>query len=87
MLADLVDDGDVGMRERGRGLGLALKAHSTLGVGGEGRRKNLDRHVSAQLGVVGPVDLTHPALAELGRDFVVGEGLADQRCSPGDRTR
>ena len=70
-----------GMRERGGGLGLALEAQPSLGVGGEGRGQDLDRHVTAQLGVAGPVDLAHAALAERGGDLVVGETGSDQDCS------
>ncbi len=37
-----------------------------------------DGHLAPQLGVLGPIDLSHPALAQLGGDLEVGERLADQ---------
>ena len=46
VLTNLVDDRDVGMRERGGGLGLPLESQTPLRVGGEGRRQDLDRDVT-----------------------------------------
>jgi hypothetical protein len=57
---------------------LALEALQALAVLDEGGGQDLDRHVAAELGVVGAIDLAHPALAELGGDAIVGDRLADQ---------
>ncbi len=77
-LADLVYHGDVGMVEGRRCLSLALEPQPALGIGSQGSRQHLDRHLSAQLGVLGPVHLSHAALAELGGNPEVRESRADQ---------
>jgi hypothetical protein len=48
-----------------------------LGVGGEGRREELERNDAFEQGVFGFVDDAHPAFAELSEDFVVRNGLPD----------
>ena len=65
------------MVERGQHLGFSLEACQALCVFNEVRRQEFDRDLAAKLHVFGPVDLTHPALAELGSDLEVGEGGAD----------
>ena len=52
------------MGERGHRLGLPLEARQALRVRGEGRRQHLDGHIPTELGVVGAVDLSHPAGTE-----------------------
>jgi len=89
-----VDGDDVGMIEGGDGLGLALESLQALLAGGEIRREDFQSNVPPQCGVFGPVDLTHPALAELGGDSVVGKRGADhllicrcqQRCARARQT-
>ena len=46
--------------------------------GGEFRRQQLERHLAAELGVLGTVDLAHPALAEPPHDPVVEQARPDQ---------
>ena len=65
------------MVQRGEDPGLALEAGEAVGVGGESFRKDLESHVPIELGVAGPVNLTHAACADLGGDFV----RADARTS------
>jgi hypothetical protein len=78
LLADLVDAGDVGVREGGEHLGLPSEARQPLRIVGERRRQYLDRHLAPEAGVLGAVDLAHAALTELGGDAEVGEMGADQ---------
>ena len=79
VLAEIEDRQDVRMRERRDRLGLALEARQRVGVGGEMRRQDLDRHLAVELGVAGAEDLAHPALAELGDDLVGAEPGSDHR--------
>ena len=46
-------------------------------VAGHGLGQNLDRHLSPELGVLGTVDLSHTAFAELGGDVEMRERFAD----------
>ena len=72
-LFETVDRCDVRMVERGQHLRLALESSQSFGVVGELIGEDFDRHVATELGVLGSVDLTHPAFAN-GLDYlVVGE--------------
>ena len=55
-----------------------LSAESLLAVAIVGKRfgQHLQRHVSIQLGVPGPIHLPHAAFADLGGDGVGAEGGA-----------
>jgi hypothetical protein len=75
--AEVVDRQDVRMRERRDGLRFALEAFACVGVDGQVRRQDLDRHVAGEPGVVGTVHLAHPACAQRCQDLVLTEGLAD----------
>ena len=66
------------MLQTGQGPGLALESGDTLRIAAHLGGENLDRHFPVELGVVRAVDLAHATLAELGDDFIVGEGLSDQ---------
>ena len=57
VLAPVVDGHEVGVVERGRGLGLGLEAAQERGVVGQRRVQHLDRDPPAELDVVGQVDL------------------------------
>lgn len=46
-------------------------------VGSDVGREKLDRHQAFELRILGFVDDAHAAFAELGEDFVVGDGFAD----------
>jgi len=65
-----VDLRDVGVIERGQYLCFALEACEALRVLGERRRKNLDRYVAIELGVVCAVDFAHTARPDGRKDFV-----------------
>jgi hypothetical protein len=58
--AEVVDREDVGVRERGDRLGLALEAGERVGVRGQLRREDLDGDVPVELRVAGAV-LPSPA--------------------------
>jgi hypothetical protein len=50
--------------ERGERLGLALEACQAIGVGRHLRGQHLERDLPLEPGVLGQVNLAHPALAE-----------------------
>ncbi len=64
VLADLVDGADVRMVEGGCGLGLAAEADLVGGARGAPVMEELDRHLAAQLDVLGEIDDAHAAAAE-----------------------
>jgi hypothetical protein len=78
---NLVDRADVGVMERGGGLSFAQEALLRLGVTEQVSAEEFQRHLSAQLRVLNPIDHAHPALAELLDDPVMADGLADHDCS------
>ena len=55
---------------------MAQRTSQTFGVIGEEVREHLQGHVPAELRIVGTVHLAHPALADLGGDFVRAEAGA-----------
>ncbi len=57
--------------------GLSQESEVSLLVTHEVGRENLQRHRPAQIGVLGAVDYTHPAFADLGEAAEVGEGFAN----------
>jgi hypothetical protein len=77
VLVDLVDRADPRVIERGRGPGLALETLERGRVLGHFRGQELERNVPAELRVLGLVHDAHPSAAQLRRDLVVGDGLAD----------
>jgi hypothetical protein len=50
-----------------------------LGIDGELGGQHLDCHVASQAGVLGEIDLTHPARAERFENFVRAQGTTDHR--------
>jgi hypothetical protein len=56
-------------------LGFAGEACEPVGIGGEGLGQDLERDLAVELGVCGAPDFAHAALAELGGDAVVRDGL------------
>ena len=84
-LADLVDGADVGVVEDGGRLGLVDEALAGLGVVGELQGQELEGHGAAELEVVGLIDDSHAASADLAEDAVLagdnspGEEAAGKR--------
>ena len=66
------------MIQSGRGTRLAAKAFQCLRVSATFIGQEFQGDEAAKLGVLGFVDNTHPAAAELLNDAVVRDGLADQ---------
>ena len=67
-LADLVNDGDVRMLERGGGLRLLDEAPTPIGVVGQIVGQDLERDIAIQPRVGGAVDNAHAAAADLFSD-------------------
>jgi hypothetical protein len=79
VVADVVDLDDVGVRQAGERLGLALHALLDVGAVG-GLAQQLEGDAAVELIVVGDVDLAHAALGELADQRVAaGEGRGDGR--------
>jgi hypothetical protein len=76
LLADVVDCANVGMIQRGGGLGFALKAGQSLRIAGYSLRQKLERDKTSETGVLGFVDDTHSAAAEFFEDAVMRDRLS-----------
>ena len=70
---ETIDRGDVGMVQRGEHLGLALEPGETLRIRRDRFRQNLDRDGALQVGVGGPIHLSHATGAERRGYFVRAE--------------
>ena len=77
LLADFVDGADVGMVQRRGGLRFTLETGQSLGVSGHLIGQELEGYKAVAARVLGLVDHTHPAAAELLDNAVVRDGLAD----------
>ncbi len=69
----VVDVGDVRVIQGGERPGFTGEAHDAVGVGGEGVGQDLQRDVTIELGVAGPVDLAHPAGSDRSHDLVLSD--------------
>src|SRR3990172_998425 len=78
---DLVDDADVGMLERGRGLGLRDETLPPPGLLNQLRRENFEGDFPIQLLIAGAIDDLDLAAMELLEEGVVGEFSADPALS------
>ena len=67
---------DMWMVQRGKHLRFSLEPCEAIGIGGQGFRKNLERHL-VELRVGGLIDLSHPALHDEGGHIVMAETGAD----------
>ena len=85
-LLDAVDRTDVWMIEGREHARFTLEPGEAVGIGSKGTRQDLDRDVSSQLRVAGTVHFAHPAFANLRRDPIRPDRLADS-ASPTDSTR
>ena len=72
-----MDGADVGVIEGGRRTGFSFEPLDSLSVVDDVGRQELQRHLTLEGGVLGPVDHTHTSAPDLFEDFVVGYGLAD----------
>ena len=71
MRAEFEDGDDVGMRERGDGLRLALEPSESIRIAGDGRRHDFDGDLAPEFGIASAVDLAHAAGAD-GAQHIVG---------------
>ncbi len=76
-VADIVDDANVGMVERGGCFGLAAEPRQDLAVPGEILGDELEGDRPLEPDVLGLVDDAHPAAAQLLEDAVVRDRLAN----------
>src|SRR5262249_14755840 len=79
--AEVIDLENVGMRESSDGASFALEpGQSAAVIAGQLPGKHLDRDIASELGVPGPVNLSHPPRAERREDCVLTEaGAGGQR--------
>ena len=77
---EVEDREDVRMRERRDRLRLALEPGQRLGIGRDGERQDLDRHVPVELLIPSPVHLSHAARADRRKDFVGAEARTGREC-------
>jgi hypothetical protein len=70
------------MVKSGRGTGLATKTFQGLGVVSYFFGQELQGHEPAKASVLGLVHDTHPSAAQLLKDAVVRDGLADHGIEP-----
>ena len=66
------------MIERRQHLRLAGETLHALGILCKPLGEHLECYLAAELCILGPIDLTHPALTQLGGNLEVRECLADQ---------
>ena len=76
-LVDFVDRADVRVVQRGRSLGFPPETTESLCVVGEFVGKELEGNGAAELQILGLVDHTHAAAADLLDDAVVRDGSPD----------
>ena len=70
-----MDTGNVRMVQGREHFRFALKPREPIVVSSEGRRQDLDRDLTFQLGVGRAIDLTHSAFANLRGDVIDAEAL------------
>ena len=58
------------MVQRGEDSGFTLEAGQAFRIIGEEIRQDFQRHIPAELGIVGTVHLAHAAFADQGGDFI-----------------
>jgi len=78
-LGDLINRADIGVIQSRSGTGLASEALQNPRVVGDQLREKLQRDETTEFSVLGLVDHTHPAAAQLLDNAVVRDGLTDHR--------
>jgi hypothetical protein len=78
VLTDVVDRADVGVVQGRSSPRLALEAGQSLGISGDFIRKELESHETVESGILGLIDNTHAASAQLLNDAVMRDGVADE---------
>ena len=77
VIFNAVDGADIGMVELRRRPRLARKPLQRFGVAGQIFRNKLQRNVPPQLQVLGLIHHAHTTAAQLAKDAVMGDLLAD----------
>src|SRR5207244_10044523 len=77
LLINLVNGADIGVIQGGGRLRLALETGQCLRVSGNLLRQKLESDETMESGVFGFVDNTHPTTAQLLKDAVMRDGLAE----------
>ncbi len=67
------------MVERRDGFRLPFETRSPLLARSQIGRKHFEGHIPVELRILGKVDVSHPARAELLENLVVGEGAPNHR--------
>ena len=70
LVADIMENADIGMIQAGYGFGFAFEALSGLGVRGQVVGQDLDCDLAVEAGVAGTVNFSHATGAERRDDFV-----------------
>src|SRR6185437_14656077 len=78
LLARIVNDDDVRMREPRQRPGLLLEARNEVLVGGIVGRQNLDGDIAIEMLLTRAIDTRHAALAEQIRDDTTAQALANE---------
>src|SRR5262249_36336228 len=73
MRSDMIDNEDVWMIERTRGLSFLLKTGQTIFIGRERGRENFNRYVAPEFRISCAPNLAHASLANFRDDGVVRE--------------
>jgi hypothetical protein len=81
VLANLVNGQDIWMIERDHGVGFLLKPLQALGVTGKAQGQEFERGLAAGCYVGRQINFAHPAGTYRFGNFVVIDGLADERIS------
>ena len=76
-LLEAVDRRDVGVIERGEEPGFTLEAGEAIRIGGEGRRKDLDRDVAFQARIARAIHFAHAAGTQECLDLIDADPGAD----------
>src|SRR3990172_8056591 len=74
MYSNVVNLHDAVVLQSGDRFGFAAKAVQSFGVGMDPGENHLQRHRPLQLAVLGQVDHTHSATADLTNDLITGNG-------------
>ena len=79
VIFDPVDCADVGVIERREQARLALEAGKAVIVAGDGRRQDLDGHITLKTRIASAIHTAHPAGADQRLQFVDADPLPDDR--------
>src|ERR1700687_3794556 len=82
LFADVMNGANIGVIQRGCGLGFTWKAGESLCISVNILRQKLESDHTMETGVLGPVHHTHPTSTELFKDAVMRNGLADHGIGP-----